>query len=118
MKRQRLSSLLWILPLLVSGAPGHSEEPAAASSAPAVIVEGSGNVVVGGQPAARTGDAADNAQPIAQGSTNVFINGRPAVTVGDATACGGIIVGGASNVFINGKPMARSGDLATGCPQK
>ena|SRR5579884_952757 len=88
------------------------------SGAPAVIVEGSGNVNAGGQPAARKGDTADNGQAIVDGSPNVFINGRPAAVVGGRTGCGGVAVNGAPNVFINGKPMARAGDLTTGCPEK
>jgi uncharacterized Zn-binding protein involved in type VI secretion len=83
-----------------------------------VITEGSGNVVVGGQSAARQGDRTDDGNAVVEGSPNVFINGRPAVTVGDKTGCGGIAIGGASNVFVNGKPLARSGDLTSGCPGK
>jgi uncharacterized Zn-binding protein involved in type VI secretion len=88
------------------------------SGAPAIIVEGSGNVSAGGLPAARQGDVTDNKQTLAEGSANVFINGRPAVTAGDRTGCGGVTASGASNVFINGKPMARAGDLTTACPDK
>ncbi len=85
---------------------------------PAVITQGSGTVSVGGQAAARQGDATDSAGALVQGSPNVMIGGRPAATVGDRTGCGGITIGGASNVFINGKPMARAGDLTTGCTEK
>jgi uncharacterized Zn-binding protein involved in type VI secretion len=82
---------------------------------PGVITKGSGNVSIGGQPAARKGDTTDRGDTLEQGSPNVFINGKPAVTVGDGTACGGVAVGGAPNVFINGKPVARAGDLTSGC---
>lgn len=92
-----------------------TEPPA---TAPGVITGGSGNVSVGGMPAARAGDATDQGDTLAEGSPNVFINGRPAVTTGDRTGCGGVTVGGASNVFINGKPVARSGDMTTGCADK
>ena len=85
---------------------------------PGVITGGSGNVSVGGMPAARSGDATDQGDALAEGSPNVFINGRPAVTLGDRTGCGGVTVGGASNVFINGKPVARSGDMTAGCAEK
>ncbi len=85
---------------------------------PGVITGGSGNVSVGGMPAARSGDATDQGDALGEGSPNVFINGRPAVTLGDRTGCGGVTVGGASNVFINGKPVARSGDMTTGCAEK
>ncbi len=119
MKRQEtLDVMVSTLVILLITAPVEAQNANLPSGAPAVIVEGSGNVSVGGQAAARKGDTGDNSQPIAEGSKNVFINGRPAVTAGDRTACGGVTVGGASNVFVNGKPMARSGDLTTGCPGK
>jgi uncharacterized Zn-binding protein involved in type VI secretion len=108
--------IVFALLLLTVQAKAESENPPA--GAPAVIVQGSGDVSVGGQAAARKGDTTDGAQPIVQGSKDVTINGRPAVTAGDRTACGGVTVGGSSNVFINGKPVARSGDLTAGCPGK
>jgi uncharacterized Zn-binding protein involved in type VI secretion len=83
-----------------------------------VITKGSGTTSVGGQPAARQGDATTDGAAIVEGSKDVFIDGKPAVTLGDKTGCGGVTVGGASNVFINGKPVARTGDLTTGCPGK
>lgn len=86
--------------------------------APGVITGGSGNVSVGGLPAARRGDATDNGGAVVEGSKDVFINGKPAVTTGDKSGCGGIVVGGGANVFINGKPVARAGDLTTGCAGK
>jgi uncharacterized Zn-binding protein involved in type VI secretion len=85
---------------------------------PGIITQGSSNTAIGGQPAARSGDATDGGTAIVQGSSDVFINGRPATTVGDRTGCGGIAVGGAGNVFINGKPAARAGDLTSGCADK
>jgi uncharacterized Zn-binding protein involved in type VI secretion len=86
---------------------------------PGVITEGSSGTLIGGQAAARRGDAtSDPGVAVEGGSSNVLINGRPAATLGDKTGCGGIAVGGASNVFINGKPVARAGDLTTGCPGK
>ena len=87
----------------------------ATTGAPGVITQGSGNVSVGGQAAARKGDTDDRGGALVEGSPNVTINGRPAVTLGDRTGCGGVTVGGSSNVFINGKPVARAGDLTTGC---
>ncbi|MGB8736763.1 MAG: PAAR domain-containing protein [Rhodomicrobium sp.] len=118
MRQGFFTSLLWAAAALAAVAPALGQDAGLPSGAPAVIVEGSGNVSAAGQPAARKGDAADNGQVIVEGSKDVFINGRPAVTVGDRTGCSGVTVGGASNVFINGKPMARSGDLTTGCPGK
>ena len=88
------------------------------TGAPGVITEGSGDVSIGGQSAARKGDAAPGERSIVGGSSNVFINGRPAATTGDRTGCGGITVGGGGGVFINGKPAARAGDMTTGCPGK
>lgn len=89
-----------------------------AAGAPGVITQGSGNVSVGGQAAARKGDTDDKGSAVVEGSSNVFINGKPAATVGDRTGCGGVTVGGSSNVFVNGKPLARAGDLTTGCASK
>jgi uncharacterized Zn-binding protein involved in type VI secretion len=102
----------------VAGATAQQPQTEPPLAVPGVITGGSGDVSVGGMPAARSGDATDQNQTLAGGSPNVFINGRPAVTLGDRTGCGGVAVGGASNVFINGKPVARSGDLTTGCPEK
>ncbi len=39
---------------------------------------------------------------LAQGSDNVFINGQPAARKGDQTTCGGTIAEGSDNVFIGG----------------
>ena len=103
---------------LASPTAAQERKDAAPAAAPGVITKGSGDVSIGGMPAARKGDATDGGTAIEQGSPNVFINGKPAVTVGDKTGCGGITVGGASNVFINGKPVARAGDLTSGCPGK
>ena len=55
---------------------------------------------------------------ITEGSSNVTIGGQSAARKGDQAAGEGGIVGGSSNVFINGKPAARAGDLTTGCPGK
>jgi len=106
--------------LLGAAGSAYAQAPAEPrpGAAPGAIMEGSGNVVVGGAAAARSGDRTTEGGSVVEGSANVFINGRPAVTLGDRTDCGGITVGGASNVFINGKPVARSGDLTTGCPGK
>jgi uncharacterized Zn-binding protein involved in type VI secretion len=101
------------------GAPmAAAQQSEATAAVPGVITGGSGDVTVGGMPAARSGDATDRGDALAEGSSNVFINGRPAVTLGDRTGCGGLTVGGASNVFINGKPVARSGDMTTSCADK
>jgi uncharacterized Zn-binding protein involved in type VI secretion len=119
MNRQEiLDVMVWTLALLLIAAPAEAQNANLPSGSPAIIVEGSGDVSVGGQAAARKGDTGDDGRPIAEGSKDVFINGRPAVTAGDRTACGGVTVGGASNVFVNGKPVARSGDLTAGCPGK
>jgi uncharacterized Zn-binding protein involved in type VI secretion len=112
--RQIFGVLVPAFALLAMEGPANAQQDAA----PGVIVQGSGNVSVGGQPAARKGDRTDGADAAVEGSSNVFINGKPAVRVGDRTACGGVVVGGASNVFVNGRPLARSGDATSGCPGK
>jgi uncharacterized Zn-binding protein involved in type VI secretion len=96
-------------------APAQERQNEPALQMPGVITKGSGDVSIGGLPAARKGDATDRGGALEQGSPNVFINGKPAVTSGDRTGCGDVVVGGASNVFINGKPVARAGDLTSGC---
>ncbi len=111
-------SILCIAALLAGSAAACADDAALPSATPSIIVSGSNNVSVGGQDAARKGDATDAAEAVAEGSSNVFINGKPAVRVGDRTNCGGVVVGGAANVYVNGQPMARSGDLTAGCPGK
>jgi uncharacterized Zn-binding protein involved in type VI secretion len=120
-KRIGLAALLaisWAISWAMSGA-AHAQDRALDRGAPGVITEGSTDTLIGGQAAARRGDAtSDPGVALEGGSPNVFINGRPAVTLGDRTGCGGVAVGGSSNVFINGKPVARAGDLTTGCSGK
>jgi uncharacterized Zn-binding protein involved in type VI secretion len=107
-----------VLVAMVGAIPAAAQTPPG-SGAPGVITDGSANISIGGQAAARSGDRTTDPGATVQGSSpNVFINGRPAATVGDKTECGGVVIGGAPNVFINGKPVARSGDLTTGCPGK
>jgi uncharacterized Zn-binding protein involved in type VI secretion len=109
------------LMLLMGVAAGAAlaEDRALEPQAPGVITKGSPSVVIGGQAAARSGDATSApGVAVEGGSQDVSINGRPAVTLGDKTGCGGLAIGGSSNVFINGKPVARAGDLTTGCPGK
>ena len=67
------------------------------------IAIGSPNVLIGGMPAARTGDMAICVGPpdrIAQGSPSVVINNKSAARLGDRTAHGGVIVSGVGNVLI------------------
>ena len=121
MRGRAMRAVLWSIAIAAyvsasMDAAAQQTEPQPA--APGVITDGSGDVSVGGMPAARSGDATDQRDALSQGSPDVFINGRPAVTLGDRTGCGGMVVGGASNVFINGKPVARSGDMTTGCAEK
>jgi len=115
----RMSVLTAMLGLVISfaasSAVAQEQRGDPTSGAPGVITQGSGTVVIGGQPAARKGDTDDRGSALVEGSPNVTINGRPAVTLGNRTGCGGVTVGGASNVFINGKPVARAGDATTGC---
>jgi uncharacterized Zn-binding protein involved in type VI secretion len=61
------------------------------------------NVLIGGQPAARVGDACLCVGPpdvIAVGSTRVFIGGQPAARVLDVTLHGGAITAGFPTVLI------------------
>ena len=97
-------------------AAANAQSPGPPSSAP--IIQGSPDVSVGGNSAARRGDATKSGAPVVQGSPDVFINGKPAALMGDRTACGAAVVGGSSNVFVNGKPLARTGDNTQGCPPR
>ncbi|WP_336851833.1 PAAR domain-containing protein [Pseudescherichia vulneris] len=68
-----------------------------------------------GQPAARaTIDTSAHTGPIQSGSPDVIIGGFPAARKGDALSCSkhgsGAIVGGSSTVLVNGVPLARLGD--------
>jgi len=103
------------VPLGTAAVFAQDDRSGSAPGTPGVIIQGSGDVSVGGRAAARRGDTDDRGSALVEGSPNVIINGRPAVTLGDRTGCGGVTVGGASNVFINGKPVARAGDTTTGC---
>ena len=69
------------------------------------IIMGSGNVLIGGLPAARKGDKLICVGPpdtINSGSGSVKINGKPAARMGDRTAHGGRIVVGNPTVLIGG----------------
>jgi len=101
--------------VMASGSDGVEAQPA---DVPGVVTGGSSSTSIGGQAAARRGDATDAAGAIVEGSNNVFIDGKRAAVLGDRTSCGGTTIGGAGNVFINGKPAARAGDLTTGCAGK
>ncbi len=81
------------------------------------IIEGSSDVIINGQPAARQGDAVllhgcpcpnaphgVHSRKIAEGSSTVLINGKPAVRIGDGINCGGVIASGSGNVIIGDTP--------------
>ncbi|KHS78603.1 type VI secretion system PAAR protein [Pectobacterium brasiliense] len=79
------------------------------------ITEGSPNVIINGQPAARKGDAVLlhdcpntphglHSRKIAEGSSTVIINGKPAARIGDSINCGGVIISGSGNVIIGDAP--------------
>ncbi|MBQ4768797.1 S-type Pyocin domain-containing protein [Pectobacterium versatile] len=81
------------------------------------ITEGSPDVIINGQPAARKGDAVllhgcpcpnaphgVHSRKIAEGSSTVIINGKPAARIGDGINCGGVIVSGSGNVIIGDTP--------------
>lgn len=82
---------------------------------PGVVARGSSDVLSGGLPVARQGDATTSpGGVVTEGSSDVLINGKPAARLGDRTNCG-VVVRGSSSVYINGKPMARTGDNTSGC---
>ncbi|PWC17625.1 S-type Pyocin domain-containing protein, partial [Brenneria roseae subsp. roseae] len=81
------------------------------------VIEGSPDVIINGQPAARQGDtvllhgcpcpnAPHGVHPrkIAAGSSTVLINGKPAARIGDGINCGGVIISGSGNVIIGDTP--------------
>ncbi|MCL6327350.1 type VI secretion system PAAR protein [Pectobacterium polaris] len=81
------------------------------------ITEGSPDVIINGQPAARKGDTVQihgcpcpnaphgvHSRKIAEGSSTVIINGKPAARIGDAINCGGVIISGSGNVIIGDTP--------------
>ncbi|MBA0194216.1 type VI secretion system PAAR protein, partial [Pectobacterium carotovorum] len=81
------------------------------------ITEGSPDVIINGQPAARKGDTVllhgcpcpnaphgVHSRKIAEGSSTVIINGKPATRIGDSINCGGVIISGSGNVIIGDTP--------------
>ncbi len=70
------------------------------------ILAGQPTVLIGGQPAARTGDPCTCVGPpsmISAGCPTVLIGGKPAARIGDLTSHGGTIAGpGAPTVLIGG----------------
>jgi uncharacterized Zn-binding protein involved in type VI secretion len=80
-----------------------------------VITPGSPDTMIGGKPAARTGDGTASGAPVVEGSPDVFINRRPAAIAGGRNGCGGVVVGGSANVFIDDKPAAQAGSPTSNC---
>ncbi|MEI0694350.1 S-type pyocin domain-containing protein [Pectobacterium aroidearum] len=81
------------------------------------ITEGSPDVIINGQPAARKGDTVllhgcpcpnaphgVHSRKIAEGSSSVIINGKNAARIGDGINCGGVITSGSGNVIIGDTP--------------
>ncbi|KLV03742.1 type VI secretion protein [Photobacterium aquae] len=67
------------------------------------VATGSGNVFIGGLPAAREGDMLVCIGPpdtIKGGSGSVLINGKPAARMGEPTSHGGSVVSGNPSVTI------------------
>jgi uncharacterized Zn-binding protein involved in type VI secretion len=67
------------------------------------VAEGSPDVYIASQPAARVGDmltCVGGTDVVASGSSTVFINGKPAARVTDKTAHGGALVTGAPTVLV------------------
>ncbi|MDP2574960.1 PAAR domain-containing protein [Vibrio penaeicida] len=76
------------------------------------ISSGSGNVFIGGMPAARQGDSMVCVGPpdsISGGSGSVFINGKPAARMGDGSSHGGVIISGCGTVLIGDQGSPSSG---------
>lgn len=70
-----------------------------------IIGPGAPTVLIGGMPAACTGDLLICTGPpdtITGGSSSVLIGGKPAARMGDQTAHGGVIAGGFPTVLIGG----------------
>ncbi|KMK79714.1 PAAR domain-containing protein [Pectobacterium brasiliense] len=81
------------------------------------IIEGSGDVIINGKPAARKSDAVllhacpcpnvphgVHNRAISAGSGTVIINGKLAARIGDAIGCGGSVAAGSGNVIIGDSP--------------
>ncbi|AOR63417.1 PAAR domain-containing protein [Pectobacterium wasabiae] len=81
------------------------------------IIEGSGDVIINGKPAARKGDGVllhacpcpnmphgIHDRAISAGSGTVIINGKLAARIGDAIGCGGSVAAGSGNVIIGDTP--------------
>lgn len=78
---------------------------------PYTIAQGSADVFINGQPAARQGDSSTlhkkpggkscvpHVSSISSGSASVFVNGRPVARIGDSLAGCTVIAQGSSNVF-------------------
>ncbi|OJH42802.1 PAAR domain-containing protein [Cystobacter ferrugineus] len=73
------------------------------------VVVGEATVIIGGQPAARVGDALVCIGPldsVSQGEPTVIIGGKPAARLGDPTSHGGVIVSGCPTVLIGAAHQA------------
>jgi uncharacterized Zn-binding protein involved in type VI secretion len=71
---------------------------------------GCGTVLIGGLPAAVTGDSCTcvgAVDKVTGGSTGVFIGGKPAARMGDSCAHGGEILGGCRSVLIGESKIAK-----------
>ncbi|CAB5663582.1 Uncharacterized conserved protein [Delftia tsuruhatensis] len=67
------------------------------------ILEGSADILIGSQPAARLSDKVGHrrgTETITEGEPTVLFNGRPAARMGDMVACGEVITSGCGTVFI------------------
>ena len=82
-------------PLVTGGVPHNGGK---------ILGPGSGNVFIGGLPAALVGDllSCPGQNSISTGSSSVFINNKPAARSGDKTSHGGMITDGYAGVLIGG----------------
>ncbi|MFC4258254.1 PAAR domain-containing protein [Marinobacter lacisalsi] len=82
-----------------------------------VFFKGSGNVMIGGQPAARVGDklvCRGPADTAVQGSSSVSFNGQSAVRVSDKTAHGGTVTVGNPTVNVGDAGVSVTPDGGVG----
>lgn len=83
------------------------------------VKEGDFSVMIGGMPAARSGDAATCIGPmdvINSGSDSILIGNRPAAALGSRTAHGGVIVEGEKTVLFGSDTAGAGG--ATGATMR
>ena len=106
-----------------AGAAATAGGTGSASSGGGDVLEGSANVVIEHQPAARAGmdhATCDHGHPptlIAEGSSTVFVNGRPLGRLGDPAQCAAHLRSSATTVIVGGGTTSAA-DLAAADTQR